>query len=108
LRFISPRCLDSLDFSGLLSKMGYRLARELALRWRALDTTVQEGIDELKTLCATEILHNGRVLCSQLPEPRPSVRALLDAAAVRLPEALPSKGAYVTTKRKLPIRRKER
>ena len=88
--------------------LAYRIARELARRWRELDTTVQEGIDELKTLCATEILQNGRVLCCQIPEPRPSVRALLDAAEIRLPEALPSKGAHVTTKRKLPTRRKER
>lgn len=88
--------------------LAYRIARELARRWRGLDSTVQEGIDELKTLCATEILQNGRVLCCQLPEPRPSARALLAAAAVRLPEALPSKGAHVTTKRKLPARRKER
>ena len=88
--------------------LAYRLARALARRWSALDTTVQEGIDELKTLCASEILRDGRVLCSQIPEPRPSVRALLDAAGIRLPEVLPSKGARVATKRKLPTRRKER
>ena len=88
--------------------LAYRLARALARRWSGLDTTVQEGIDELKTLCATEILRNGRVVCSQIPEPRPSVRALLAAARVHLPEALPSKGARVATKRKLPTRRKQR
>ena len=88
--------------------LAYRIARELARRWSALDTTVQEGIDELKTLCATEILQNGRVLCCQLPQPRPSVRQLLESARVKLPKALPSKGVRVTTKRKLPTRRKER
>jgi hypothetical protein len=88
--------------------LAYRIARALARRWGGLDTTVQEGIDELKTLCATEILQNGRALCSQIPQPRPSVRALLDAAGVRLPEVLPSKGTRVATKRKLPSRRKER
>ena len=88
--------------------LAYRIARELARRWGDLDATVQEGIDELKTLCATELLQNGRVLCCQIPEPRGSVQALLAAAAVRLPEAIPSKGVHVTTKRKLPTRRKER
>jgi len=88
--------------------LAYRIARALARRWSGLDTTVQEGIDELKTLCSTEILRDGRVLCSQIPEPRPSVQALLDAAGVHLPEALPSRGARVATKRKLPTRRKER
>ncbi len=88
--------------------LAYRIARALAQRWSGLDTTVQEGIDELKTLCSTEILRDARVLCSQIPEPRPSVQTLLDAAGVHLPEALPSKGARVATKRKLPTRRKER
>ncbi len=88
--------------------LAYRLARALAGRWSDLDTTVQEGIDELKTLCATEILRDGRTLCNQIPEPRPSVRALLDAAGIQLPGVLPSKGARVATKRKLQTRRKER
>jgi hypothetical protein len=87
--------------------LAYRLVRELAKRWRSLNCTVQEGIDELSSLCATEILDHGRAVFSQIPEPRPSVKRLLQAAKVQLPEALPCKGVNATTKRKLPTRRKD-
>lgn len=92
----------------LVVMLAYRVVRELARRWTALDTTVQEGLDELAGLCATQILENGHSLCNQIPQPRESVRALLAAAHVRLPDALPSRGAVVSTKRKLPERRKQR
>ncbi len=31
--------------------MAYRIIRELAVRWQDLDMTVEEGINELSTLC---------------------------------------------------------
>jgi hypothetical protein len=86
--------------------LAYRIVRELAQRWRDLDATVQEGINELSNICSTEILDHGRAVCCQIPEPRPSIKWLLDAANVQLPDALPCKGVVVTTKRKLPTRRK--
>jgi hypothetical protein len=89
----------------LVVMLAYHIVRELARRWRDLDTTVQEGLDQLAQLCATEILEDGRPLCCQIPQPRPAVGALLAAARILLPEALPSKGVTVTTKRKLPKRR---
>jgi len=92
----------------LVVMLAYRIARELARCWAALDTTVQEGLGELASLCATQILENGRPLCNQIPEPRESVRVLLESAAVRMPEALPWRGAVVSTKRKLPGRRTQR
>ena len=85
--------------------LAYRIARELARCWSALDTTVQEGLNELSSLCVTEILEGDRALCNQIPEPRESVAALLAAADVRMPEALPARGAIVSTKKKLPERR---
>lgn len=88
--------------------LAYRIVRELARRWVDQDMTVQEGINELSTLCATQILDNGRAVCNQIPEPRGSVKRLLASADVILPEALPSKGVIVSTKRKLPSRRKKR
>ena len=89
----------------LVVMLAYRIARELAWRWAGLDTRVQEGLDELAGLCATEIVENGRARCCRIPEPRESVRGLLEAAGVRLPEALPCRGVIVSTKRKLPERR---
>ena len=86
--------------------LAYRIVRELADRWSSLDLTVQEGLDELATLCSTQIYNRDRILCQQIPEPRPSVKRLLEAAGVRLPSALPHNGVIVTTKKKLPERRK--
>ncbi len=88
--------------------LAYRIARELSRCWRELNVTVQEGIDELSSLCSTQVSGGRRVLCQQIPKPRASVKALLAAVGVRMPEALPSKGVNVTTKRKLPERRKNR
>ena len=87
--------------------MAYRIIKELASRWQSLNVTVEEGIKELTTLCATELRVKG-VACHQIPQPRESIRHLLKAANVRLPRAFPSKGVNVTTKKKLQERRKTR
>lgn len=92
----------------LVVMLAYRIVRELSCLWAALDSTVQEGLDQLSSLCTKELIQNGLVLCNQIPEPRESVRVLLAAAQVRMPEALPARGAVVSTKRKLSERRKQR
>jgi hypothetical protein len=86
--------------------LAYRVVKELSRRWRQLDVTVQEGFDELSTLCAVEVGVNGSVRYNRIPEPRESIRTLLAAAGVRLPDILASMGVKVTTKKKLPSRRK--
>ena len=65
--------------------LAYSIIRALAALWRDLDLTVQEGLDQLATLCLTEVrLPDGRV-SYQLPTPRESVQQLLNAAQVPLP-----------------------
>jgi hypothetical protein len=91
----------------LVVMLAYRIARELEQRWATLDLRVQEGLDELAGLCATEIVEAGRARCCQIPKPRASVGALLRAARVRLPEALPCRGVIVSTKKSL-VKRKPR
>lgn len=81
--------------------LAYKIVQELAKRWRAIDITVEEGIKELSTLCAIEVEMNGCGKINQIPEPRASIKKLLKAAKVRLPDTLPSKGIIVTTKKKL-------
>jgi len=85
--------------------MAYRIIQELARRWQHLDVTIQEGIHELSELCANEVTINGAT-CNQIPQPRASIKQLIDAAHVQMPEVLPCKGVVVTTKKKLPSRRK--
>jgi len=91
----------------LVVMLAYRMARELEQRWARLDLRVQEGLDELAGLCATEIVEGERARCCRIPEPRASVGALLKAARVRLPEALPCRGVIVSTKKSL-VKRKPR
>ena len=86
--------------------LAYRIVKELSERWSNIDVTVEEGIKELCTLCANEVEIKELGRCNQIPKPRESVMRLLDAANVKLPEALPCRGIKVTTKKKLTGRRK--
>ena len=88
--------------------LAYRIVRELAERWRDFDLTVEDGIKQLTTLCATEVLIEGRPRCNKIPEPRSAVRRLLKAARVRLPDALPCSGVRAATRKKLTDQRKSR
>ena len=92
----------------LVVMLAYRLIQELAARWSALDLTVQEGIDLLASLCLVEVQVNGQVPFNQIPQPSETIQALLDAARVRLPSALPGKKGGVSTKAKLQNRRKHK
>jgi hypothetical protein len=86
--------------------LAYSIIRALAALWRDLDLTVQEGLDQLATLCLSEILLPGRPVSYQLPTPRDDVQQLLDAAQVRLPSKIVPKTSRVATKARLPTRRK--
>lgn len=85
--------------------LAYRIVQELANRWNEINITVAEGVHELTTLCTTEMLVNGKPRCHKIPQPRSSVKQLLKAASVRLPEVLPCKGIRVATRKKLPENR---
>jgi len=85
--------------------LAYRIVQELANRWNEINLTVSEGIHELTTLCTTEMLVNSKPRCCKIPQPRPSVKQLLKAASVRLPDVLPCKGIRVATRKKLPENR---
>lgn len=86
--------------------LAYTLIKELATRWQPLDLTVKEGIDQLATLCLTEVRIKDHAPYHQVPTPRDTLQRLLDAAQVCLPKVLPSRGVIVTTKTKLQNRRK--
>jgi hypothetical protein len=86
--------------------LAYLLVQELAKCWRNFDITVEEGIDELKTLCTTHVSVKGNVLLHNVPQPRPSVQRLLDAAQIDLPSKITSRGVNVSTRKKLTEERK--
>jgi hypothetical protein len=88
--------------------LAYTLIKELATRWQPLDLTVKEGIDQLATLCLVEVRIKDHAPYHQVPTPTDTLQRLLDAAQVRLPKVLPSRGVAVTTKTKLQNRRKQK
>ena len=63
--------------------------------------TLEEGIKALSTICATKVLASGVVRCIKIPRPREPLQQLPGAARISLPDALPSTGVVVTTKKKL-------
>jgi hypothetical protein len=88
--------------------LAYAIIKELATRWQPLDLTVKEGIDQLATWCLTEVRIKDHAPYHPVPTPRDTLQRLLDAAQVRLPKVLPSRGVTVTTKTKLQNRRKQK
>ena len=92
----------------LVVMLAYRIVQELAQRWCTVNLTVQEGLQELTTLCATEVRIKGQTACNQIPQPRPTLQQLLDLAHVSMPSALPCKGIIVATRKHLAVNRKKR
>ena len=92
----------------LVVMLAYRIVQELAQRWHSLDLTVEEGLQELSSLCSNKVLIKGEERCQQIPAPREAIAEMLKLAGVILPDALPSRGVKVTTRKKLPERRKKR
>ncbi len=86
--------------------LAYLLVQELSRCWRSLDITVEEGLDELKTLCTTQVIVKGKSLIHNVPKPRHSVAQLLRAAQVELPRKVASRGVQVSTRKKLVGERK--
>ncbi len=75
----------------------YLIRRELARCWRDLDCTVEEGLDELTSLCAEEVSIDGKGKYNDIPSPREFVAKLLAGCAVDPPKILPVNKAVVAT-----------
>ena len=82
--------------------LSYLIIAELARCWQGLDVTVGEGIDQLDTLCTTQLVIERKVRYNQIPQPRKSLNQLLQAAQVTLAEVLPTRRVTLTTMKKLP------
>ena len=108
MRPIHVRLASRTRGHALVVMLAYRLTQELSRLWRDLDLTVAEGIRELAGLCAVELRIKGIGQGYRIPDPGEWPARLLNAAQVRMPKALPSRGVIVTTKRKLTERRVSR
>jgi transposase len=81
--------------------LAYLIVRHLRQAWAELDVTVEEGLAQLTTLCATQVLVKAQVRGQHIPTPRDLSQELLRAADIHLPRALPYLGAHVVTRKKL-------
>lgn len=90
----------------LIVMLAYLIVRELRHAWSSFDLTVQEGLQQLSTLCSTKVIVHGQASCHRIPEPREQSKALLDALGITMPKALPHHNVKVVTRKKLPTRRK--
>jgi hypothetical protein len=86
--------------------LAYHIIKELRARWQPLNITVEEGITELSQLCSTAVHIQGQRPYHAIPAPRALAAQLLEAAQVRLPRRLPSRGIVVATKKRLQNKRK--
>jgi hypothetical protein len=80
--------------------LAYMLAYKLRRLWQDLNITIEEGIDELSSLCATEVIM-GEVFIQTIPRPREMGQLLLDRANVSLPDAIPCQKKTVFTRKNL-------
>lgn len=92
----------------LVVMLGYVIRRALSRAWRGLDVTVEEGLNQLQTLCSTELKVQGGGSCLRIPKPSAGSAPLLKALDIHLPEVLPHTETRVVTRKKLPERRKPR
>jgi len=89
----------------LVVMLSYLVVRHLKELWSEIDLTVEEGLEHLSSLCSTEITVNGEPTCQRVPDPSDISEKLLKSANVTLPEVLPSLGAKVISRKKLPKER---
>jgi transposase len=80
--------------------LAYLIAYELRRFWQDIEVTIEEGIEELSSLCATEAII-GNVSIQTVPEPRERGKLLLQKANVTLPDAIPCRNVNVFTRKKL-------
>jgi len=86
--------------------LAYLLSYHLYEYWKELEVTVEEGVNELSSICAIMVSYQEKAEFQSIPEPRTLGRALLDAAGFTLPEVLPGKDITVATRKKLVEERK--
>lgn len=87
-----------------VTMLAYLIRRRLEKFWSKLDLTVEEGLDELGAISVQEI-SVGQTRFSLIPKPNARARALLDAAKIDLPAAVPTPTVNVATRKKLPSER---
>ena len=105
-RPIYVRTADHTRGHVLVVMLAYLIRRDLSQAWISLDLTVEEGLNQLQTLCSTEINIDSAGSCLRIPTPNPATLPLLQALHIQVPKLLPHTETRVVTRKKLPQRRK--
>ena len=78
--------------------LAYRIWMELHKAWRDLDLTVEEGLKQLCTLCATQVALPNNAGYLTVPAPRKTLAKLFAACDITPPAALPRINPDVASK----------
>ena len=81
--------------------LAYKIVRYLAQCWREIEVTVEEGIQELDSICLNTIMNTGKATFRVIPKPRLLGRKLLEALNMQLPKIVPDKGIIISPRKKL-------
>ena len=101
---LSLDCPSSFDF-GLWTAASFGCnCLLLTGLWQSVEVTIEEGIEELSSLCATEVII-GDVHVQTVPKPRERGNLLLKTANVTLPDAIPCRKVNVFTIKKVRVHR---
>lgn len=92
----------------LVVMLAHRLIQELQRCWATENLTVEEGLQELSSLCVTEVVVNGTVKDQLVPEGRAQVKRLLELAQIKMPRKLRYTGRVVATRKQLKESRPKR
>ncbi len=106
LRPIHVRTKSSTDVHVFVVMMSYLIIRVLSEAWKNQDMKVEEGLNQLTTLCSQEITIKGEGSFLRIPRPRIISQELLKALKIKLPYMLPHKNVKVVTRKKLQKERK--
>lgn len=109
LRPIYVRLASRTRGHAFIIMLAYKIIKELSKRWRDIDLTPEEGIENLVTLCTMEVQVNDQASYNQIPTPNKLLRQLFKAANVKVPEVLPKNSLgvnKVATRKKLQTERK--
>lgn len=105
LRPIFVRNEESTRAHAFVVMLSYCLVRFLKECWESIDTTVQEGLDALNQLCATNVIVRDNYAFTSIPIPRKDIQELLKLCSVSIPKAICLEKSNVSTKVKLNIMR---
>jgi len=87
--------------------LAYLIAYELRRRWRDIEMTIDEGIDELASI-STVIVEIAGTTCQSIPEPRSYGQKLLEKLNIKLPDAIAHRNVEISPRKKIKgLRRKQ-